>query len=237
MIVLLTAAAAAVSGLGPRAGLWPFRFGFKILQAAAIGAAGGALLSFIGLVWPQRGGERHFSIAAIVGLVLGGAVVGYPVYLIHLARSVPPIHDITTDTRDPPAFMEIAELRADAENSMVYPGGEIAAMQRKAYPDIKPARFNAPPDKVFDVALATARAMGWTIVAAVPADGRIEATDTTFWYHFTDDIAIRIRAEGQGTRVDLRSESRVGRSDLGTNARRIRRYLAALDQQMAASGG
>jgi uncharacterized protein (DUF1499 family) len=85
-----------------------------------------------------------------------------------------------------------------------------------------------PPARAFERALAVARAQGWEIVAAVPAEGRIEATDTTRFFGFKDDIVIRVKAEGAGSRVDVRSLSRVGKSDVGKNASRIRAYLRAL---------
>jgi uncharacterized protein (DUF1499 family) len=83
---------------------------------------------------------------------------------------------------------------------------------------------------MFKRAEATARAMGWEIVAAEPGEGRIEATDTTMWFGFKDDIVIRIVPEGEGSRLDIRSMSRVGKSDLGKNADRIRKFLAALKE-------
>lgn len=84
------------------------------------------------------------------------------------------------------------------------------------------------PPQAFEQALRTAKNMGWTIVNSNPGEGRIESTDTTFWFGFKDDIVIRITAAGQESRVDVRSVSRVGRSDVGTNAKRIRRFLQKL---------
>jgi len=88
-----------------------------------------------------------------------------------------------------------------------------------------------PPAQAFDRALQTAREMGWTVVDSNSGEGRIEATDTTFWFGFKDDIVIRITPADQGSRIDLRSVSRVGRSDVGTNAKRIRKYLKKLPGQ------
>ena len=106
----------------------------------------------------------------------------------------------------------------------MYFAGETAARQVTAYPDIKTIVIQAPAEQVFARAQATARDMGWEIVASVPAEGRIEATATTAWIGFEDDIVIRIVSTGAETRVDLRSKSRVGRSDLGMNASRIRAF-------------
>jgi len=144
------------------------------------------------------------------------------------ARNKPPIHDITTDTADPPPFVAIVPLRRDARNPVEYGGPAVAAQQREAYPDIAPLSLPVPPAQAFERAERAARGQGWEIVAAVPAEGRIEATDTTRWFGFKDDVVIRVRPEGAGSRVDVRSVSRVGRGDVGTNARRIGQFLDAL---------
>jgi uncharacterized protein (DUF1499 family) len=144
------------------------------------------------------------------------------------ARRVPFIHDITTDAADPPAFVAVLPLRAGASNPAAYGGPEVAAAQARAYPDIAPRYLAAAPAGAFEQALAAARGMGWAIVAADPAAGRIEATATSRWLGFQDDVVVRIRPDGGGSRVDVRSASRVGKSDLGVNARRIREYLRRL---------
>jgi uncharacterized protein (DUF1499 family) len=146
---------------------------------------------------------------------------------------VPPIHDITTDTQDPPQFQAVAPAREAAMNQVAYPGGQTAEQQRRAYPTVEPLLLAASPDAVFDAALALARDSGWSIAGTDPEAGRIEATAETFWYGFKDDIAIRIRATGDGqVRVDVRSASRVGISDLGVNAARIRTFTAELEQRV-----
>jgi uncharacterized protein (DUF1499 family) len=144
------------------------------------------------------------------------------------AQRVPPIHDITTDTDDPPRFADILPLRKDAPNSADYGGPDLAAQQQAAYPDIQPVMLRMPGQEAFTQALKAADAMGWDIVAANPEEGRIEATDTTRWFGFKDDIVIRIQAQGDESRIDVRSVSRVGKSDVGTNARRIRAYVRRL---------
>ena len=170
------------------------------------------------------------AVLALAGAALSVAVVAIPVSWRLTATSVPPIHDITTDIDRPPQFVAILPLRAKAPNPASYPGGEVAVKQRAAYPDVRTVILNVPSDQAFARALETARALGWRIVAAVPAEGRIEATDTTFWFGFTDDVVIRITRAGSGSRIDLRSTSRVGKSDLGTNAGRIGKYLSKLKE-------
>jgi uncharacterized protein (DUF1499 family) len=139
-----------------------------------------------------------------------------------------PIHDITTDTEDPPPFVALLALRRTTFNGAEYGGEKIARLQKAAYPDIQPHDLAEPPARAFERSLAAARAMGWRIVAAVPEEGRIEATATTPLLRFKDDVVIRVTSRGAGSRIDVRSKSRLGRSDLGANAKRIRAYFRAL---------
>jgi uncharacterized protein (DUF1499 family) len=210
------------AGPGTRMGLWTHRTGFQMLRYAVYAGAGGAVLAVIAMLVGARRGM------AALALVLGVGAIVPPVMLQRSARSKPPIHDITTDTLDPPPFVAVAPLRRDAPNPVAYGGPEIAAQQKKAYPDLEPAVLSVPPAQAFDRALQAAKAQGWEIVAAVPGDGRIEATDTTRWFGFKDDVVIRVRPQAAGSRVDVRSVSRVGRGDVGTNAARIRKFLDAV---------
>jgi uncharacterized protein (DUF1499 family) len=222
--------AAAFSGLGAQWGWWHFRAGFQILRWAAYGGIAAVVISLLGAAhaWPTFG-RRGFSLA-LIGMVLGAVTVGVPWYWQRTARSVPPIHDITTDTQNPPQFSAILPLRADAPNPPEYAGGEVAARQREAYPDIQPLRLAESPETAFARALNAARSLGWEVVDADAEAGRIEATDRTFWFGFADDVVIRVTPAGEGARVDVRSKSRVGGSDVGANARRIRRFMTRLQE-------
>lgn len=221
------AAAAIFSGWGTRAELWSFGAGFRVLAWAVATIAAGTLLALIGLV-TTRGGKKRGRLRAAVGTAVGLAAAGVPLwYLVH-ARTVPAIHDISTDLENPPMFSAVVPIRRGAPNPVEYGGPEVAEQQRRAYPDIQPVALTLPPDQAFERALETARDMGWDIVDANPAQGRIEATATTFWFGFKDDVVVRISPTESGSRVDVRSLSRVGRSDVGTNARRIRTYLGKL---------
>ena len=210
------------AGPGTRIGLWAFGRGFQMMRWAAYAGMVGAALAVVALLLgPRRG-------LAVLALALGLAAFVPPWLVERNAMGKPPIHDITTDTADPPPFVAIVPLRRDARNPVEYGGPEIAAQQRKAYPDIAPLFLPAPPAQAFERAEWAARGQGWEVVAAVPAEGRIEATDTTQWFGFKDDVVIRIRPEGAGSRVDVRSVSRIGRGDVGANARRIREFLETL---------
>jgi uncharacterized protein (DUF1499 family) len=182
--------------------------------------------------------RRKLALAALPGIVLAAAVVLVPLDQWRRAADAPPIHDISTDLDDPPAFAALRGAREAAPNAVDHPGEGTARMQRAAYPDLEPVRLAAGRDAVFAAAQSVARDLGWRIAEADPAEGRIEAVDRTFWFGFRDDVVIRVTGEEDGrTRVDVRSASRVGRGDLGTNARRIRDFLTRLQERVQAPPG
>jgi uncharacterized protein (DUF1499 family) len=219
------------SGPGYRAG-W-LALGTALQRGLAWGAYAGiaaVVLGGLGIILNARGRHSRAVALAVVALAIGAAATVIPVRWQRLARAVPPIHDITTDTVTPPTFVEVAALRRslNVPNSLEY-AEEVAAQQRHSYPDLAPAFLAVPPADAYRRALDTVRSLGWAVVSEDEDAGRIEATDTTYWFGFKDDVVIRVAALPDGTsRVDVRSVSRVGRSDVGTNARRIRRYLAGL---------
>ncbi len=216
-----------LAGFGSRLGVWQFRTGFAMLKWGAYGGLVAAFLSLAGTL--LAGKKRHLAgiASGLAGIVIGATVFAVPLEWRIKAMGVPAIHDITTDIVNPPQFVAILPLRKDAPNPAAYGGPEVAIKQRAAYPDIQPLVLNAPKALAFDQALAAGRAMGWQIVAEEPREGRIEATDTTFWFGFKDDIVVRVTGvDEHRSLVDVRSVSRVGRSDAGTNAARIRAYLA-----------
>ena len=217
-----------VSGPGTRYGLWTWQAGLALVEwgfFAGVVAAVGALALLVLLAFPRF---RARPWMPLLSLALALAAVAPPLILLGQAKSVPPIHDISTDTADPPAFVGLLEERRKAPNGFAYGGEAVAAQQRRAYADIKPVIVKSAPRDTTQRAIDAARAMGWEVVAADAATGRIEATDTSTWFGFKDDIVIRVRPEGEGSRVDVRSVSRVGVSDLGANAKRIKGFLAKL---------
>jgi uncharacterized protein (DUF1499 family) len=186
------------------------------------------LIALIGL----RSGKPFGAFAqAASGLLIGLAIIAVPLQWMRTAQRVPPIHDITTDTEDPPSFVKVLERRKDAANPAEYGGPALAAQQKEGYPSLGPLTLSLPPDQAFQHALLTAAESGWEVVDANLIEGRIEATDTTFWFGFKDDIVIRIAPTAGGSRVDVRSVSRVGKSDVGTNAKRIENYLKRLKER------
>lgn len=224
-VLVLTA---ITSGLGTRFGWWGFRTGLSVLKWAMYGELAVMAVSIIcGVLAYSRGSGSGLPLF-ILAVIISVAALSVPLRMYLIARSVPAIHDITTDTSNPPQFDAVLGLRKDALNSSEYGGNALAEQQKKAYPDIVPLLLELPPAQVFERALAYAKRHGWAIVNADAEKQLIEATDTTFWFGFRDDIVIRIVPEGNGSRIDVRSLSRVGRSDVGANAARIRKLLKAL---------
>jgi uncharacterized protein (DUF1499 family) len=227
LLGLACGAAELVSGPGNRLGLWSYREGILILRVAGWSALAALAVSAVGCVVAGTARARPALMIGYAALIVGALTFGFPAYFYYVVQHVPRIHDISTDTDNPPRFITVMELRRGAENKTDY-SAETAAQQKQGYPDIAPAMMNMPSGAAFDRALAAARAMGWIIVASVPAEGRIEATATTLLFGFKDDIVVRVTPEGAGSRVDVRSLSRVGRSDFGTNAKRVRTFLGKL---------
>lgn len=220
----------AAGPIGWRMELWHFRFGFQTLMPWAawigVGAAGLGLASIaIGFGTMRRG-----ALLAALLAVAGGAVAIWIPWSWGQMRGIhPPINDITTDTERPPVFKAAAALRKGLGiNSVTYGGGAVAKHQLDAYSDIAPVTTPLAPAAAYAKAITAARGMGWTITADEPGSGHIEASERSRWFGFTDDIVIRVEANAGGSVIDIRSQSRWGRSDFGVNVRRVRIYIAAL---------
>lgn len=235
----------AAAALGVKFGLWGWRTGLGALTvdfgpplAMAVLALGVLALIAAILVRPRGRG----ALPALVGLIVPALILYQAGQMRAQAQSVPPIHDISTDLQDPPQFSEVLISLRDAsgaENAL--DGGQTAGpqnrpvreLQREAYPDISTLSYSQPPKTVFEAAQAAAEAMGWTVQYSDAQAGRLDATAETFWFGFKDDVAIRVRpAQEGGALVDIRSVSRVGVSDLGANAARIRAFREALEARL-----
>jgi uncharacterized protein (DUF1499 family) len=224
-------AAAFVGGAAPayRYADFSLQHAFTLMTWGVFAAGAAAVLAILWVIFSAISRSMEGLMSFILALVLAIGAAYMPLNMRATAAKLPFIHDITTDTANPPAFVAIAPLRADAKNGIDYKTDP--AKQQAGYPDIAPLVLpDIAPADLFTRAEAIARAMGWEIVAAEAAEGRIEATDTTAWWGFKDDIVIRIAAEGTGSRLDIRSMSRVGDSDIGKNAERIRAFLAKVKE-------
>ena len=211
-VLLLT-----ISGPGTRADLWPFRVGFGMFAGALLVGFAAAGAAIVGLVLPLQ--RAHSGPLLVAALILGAASAAVPLDYVRRVKTLPYINDITTDTDRPPQFSPPKTYE-----------GHFAEFQRRRYPNVRPLELELPPKQAFARAAEAARGHGWEITALDESVGRIEAVVTTRWFGFKDDVVIRITPAGAGSRVDMRSKSRVGRSDVGTNAYRIEEFLARMER-------
>jgi len=209
-------------------GLLGWQAGLGMFVVAALLAGLGGIFCLVAL-FRKRG-----SVGVVVAAAAGIAALAVPAAIVVDGGRYPPINDITTDTANPPTFDTItADMRGPGAAPLGYDPG-FAAIQARGYPDLAPLTLPGTPADVHAKAFLAAQKMGWTIVGGgIPRggsldSGRIEATDTVPWWGFKDDIVIRLSPDGSGTKIDVRSKSRVGKGDLGVNAKRISDYLDAL---------
>lgn len=224
-------AVAALSIIIVRSNLLEIVPALATFAAALVFAALAILLAFAAFAVIWRQGLAGLG-RALLGLFLGLLLIAYPAYLGTRAARLPPISDITTDFSNPPRFEALARMRP--RDRVDYPGAQIAALQRKGYPDVGPLDLDVAPKVAYDAAMALITKRKWVVSdARSPAlgrrDGVIEATARTPIMGFRDDVVIRFSPNGPGTRVDMRSASRVGTHDLGANASRIRSLLEDID--------
>jgi uncharacterized protein (DUF1499 family) len=231
LYVALVAIGALVLGvLGATAGLLAPLLGFMLFAAAMVlGSILSIPLGLIAIVVtraregrPARPGRR----AAVAATAIGAALLVVLALLASRVGGVPAIHDVTTDPDDPPQFVAAARAADNQARDLAYPhgSGDVTALQRAGYPDLEPIRLPVPPDQALQRARAAAEELGWEVVEADESQGRLEATSTSSLFKFVDDIVVRVRPDAAGSVVDVRSTSRVGESDLGANAKRIRAF-------------
>lgn len=237
-----------VAALGTKFHLLDWRLGFGLMtfRWGPLLMMGVGALALIGLLLALFTPPRRGIGSALVALLIPALGVGYGLYVRQQAQSIPPIHDISTDLVDPPGFSQaVVQAREavpegndlDLLAKRTGDGRAFTELQQDNYPDIASIPTGLSPERAFDEALALAGEQGWTMGRTDRDLGVIEATTSTFWYGFTDDIVVRVRADGSGARVDMRSVSRVGRSDLGANAARMRPFLAELRRRLAEAEG
>jgi uncharacterized protein (DUF1499 family) len=215
--------AVALAVLGPALAFLRLVPGLAGFGLYALGGLLAVVTAIIALIAAARG--RGFGLGRVLALVL--AVVF--VITASGGAGVPRINDYTTDPKEPPAFVEAIQIPANAGRDMSYPP-EFAAEAQTCCADLRPARLPAPPAEAFARAKRAAESMGnWEVTVADASSGRIEAVATTTVFGFRDDIAIRVRPDGSGSRIDMRSKSRDGKGDMGANADRIRAYVTTVE--------
>lgn len=235
------------AALGSKFGIWDWSFGLGTLSQGVgvkmlAACAGLGVLSVLAtlVIRPRKGWW-----IGILALAVGAAGFAKGAATQKTVMSLPFIHDVSTDTQNPPQFTgSILAERAKVKgvNTLDYIGKKaptgkdsppklVSALQTQAYPNVRPLVLSGEADVVFGKALGAAKAMGWSVKDHEAAAGVIEATATSFWYGFKDDVSIRVKpAEGGGSIVDVRSVSRVGTSDIGANAARIIEFLEKLSE-------
>jgi hypothetical protein len=223
---------ALASGLGVRAGLWEFRTGFTILRWATYAAGAASIVAALALLTLKFAGGALWEPRAVVALLLGLVVFAVPYFTVREFRKIPTVADATTNVEDPPEFVALVPVRErTAQNPLVYRREEAAVPQAQYFPDLQTLESVKTPAEIVIAAKTAVEAMGLELVAADPAAGRLEATDTSLWFGFKDDLVLRVRARPDGgTLIDVRSASRVGRLDGGVNGKRVRKLLLKLQE-------
>lgn len=219
------------SGYGYNWGIWSLGMAFTLLTYSAYATIALAVIGLIS-IWFLRKGRAKAVILAVMAVLLTASVSITALYWQQRAQSVPPIHDITTDIENPPEFSAMVRLRADAPNPPEYAGPETAEAQREAYPEIQPIILPENLQEVMDAAVILITEREWKLVAINRNQGRIEATEKLAWFGFKDDVVLRFTETAEGTLVDMRSKSRIGRSDVGVNAKRIEEFLEDLEESI-----
>lgn len=225
VIQLVWAGLAMLAVAGSKFSLLPWRPSLLTVAAAVVGMS--LIGSFALLIMLQSFIKKRSGLArsCLLAVLLSVLPLGGVLYFGLQGADVPPIHDITTDTENPPLFLVARTLRTKQENSVEYGGESVARLQLAGYPHIRPLQSTLAPGAAYRRSLQAAEILGWQITASDEAGGRIEAMVESLLFGFTDDIVVRITPTGAGSRIDLRSASRVGVSDLGVNARRIDKFF------------
>jgi uncharacterized protein (DUF1499 family) len=232
-MALFSLAATVLAIIILRSGLleiWPALTTFFGALALAVVALLLALAAFV-VIWRKGFQGLGYALTAIA---IGLALLAYPTYLVAKSYKLPRLYDITTDPLDPPRYEALARIRPRDANPILYAGLSAAELQRAAYPDIEPLEVDAGVQASYEAALAVVRKRRWNVVEARPPqpprrEGRIEAVARTPIMGFRDDIVVRVRADGEGARVDVRSSSRYGSFDFGANAARVRSLVEDID--------
>jgi len=226
MWALLLLAIYPLAIIAARLEIWHFRNSFLLFIVAALVSF--AMLT-MGLLKLSKGvkSESQALLVVIVVTLLPLSVMGSFVYK---AQKYPFIHDISTDLVHAPQLKAAAKARVDSDHSVEYLASEVAQLQENAYPQLLPLKVTQSPQAVFNAAKGLMLENGWQLMAENNQQSpfTLEASHTSLLFGFTDDLVVRIQATEDGAVVDMRSMSRVGKSDMGANAQRIQRFLTDL---------
>ena len=230
--ILVGAVVAAVllplGALGSKFGIWGFQGGFLLLAGGTILALLGLVVGLVAMIVSSKRGYAEDKPSLLIGMGISALIIALMGVQFYTASSVPPIHNISTDIAEPPEFAAVVALRGETSNPLEYNADQLGPLQREAYPWVVPLNLDMAPAEALALAERALTDLGLEIVAVDAAAGIVEATATTFWFGFKDDVVVRVKGDGAGSRVDVRSVSRVGQSDLGANARRIGQILESM---------
>jgi Protein of unknown function (DUF1499) len=226
-IGVLSVVATRFGGLAPQGGI--ALLGLAILLAVL--AVVSAIVAFAS-IW--RTGAPGAGLAA-KGLALAALLLAWPAYQGFTATQLPAVNDVTTDVAEPPSFSR-SRAALDARQGYLPPefDRQRAPEQWEEYADLRTILLEQPPEDVMVLAQRAATNLGWQVVdTASPAGrtgvGRVDAVTRSLLFRFPDDITIRVRAGAGETRIDLRSASRMGRHDFGSNAQHIRDFTREIE--------
>jgi uncharacterized protein (DUF1499 family) len=237
-MALFSLVAALLSVIIVRSGLLEIRPALATFGGALVFAVLALLLALGAFVVIWKDGLAGMG-HALTAIAIGIGLLAYPAYLGVKAYKLPWIYDITTDPLDPPRYEVLARVRPRDANPVIYAGLSAAEEQRNAYPEIEPLEEDVTPMAAFTAALAVINKRRWLIVNQRPPqlprrEGHIEAVARTPIMGFRDDVVVRVRPNEDGARIDLRSSSRYGSFDFGTNAARIRTLMDDIDDAIGA---
>ena len=238
-MALFALAAAILGTLIVRAGLLDMVPALATVVGALVLAVAAMLTAVAAMVVIWREGVDGLG-HALWALFIGAALIAYPAYLGTKAYRLPMIYDVTTDPDDPPRLEALARVRPrSGANPVTYPGPAFATLQRVAYPEIQPLELTVPPRVAYDVVNSVIAKRKWRVVdtrrpQSRGRDGHIEAVARTIIMGFRDDVIVRIRGDDDGVRIDIRSSSRYGLHDFGTNAKRVASLIEDIEAAVAA---
>ena len=207
----------------------------NLVTVSVIGLSIAVLIAVGAIVRIWIGGETGAS-QAIVAILIALVGLAGPAWFAAQYFMLPPLTAIETTPSEPLEFKMLAKTRP-ADANPVENLDEIGIEeQQEAYPDIRPMALERSATEVFNLVQEAVRRLGWTVAISEPPGndgvGRIEATDRTLIMGFTDDVAVQVKGDDTQAKIDVRSVSRYGQHDLGTNAARVRTLFAEVKTEL-----
>lgn len=216
----------------------PTQVALNLFAIAFLGALAALVLGAVAIVHVWRHGTSGGAYA-LIGMLVAAGMLGWPIAYVPAYMSQPKVNDVTTDIKEPPAFVKLARLREAAGNGAAFSRARFEAVPRDTYADLKPLTIRRPVEETFDIVLDAIKRMRFEIAGEEPPTrtrpGLIEAVDRTMVIGFYDDVSIRVVGDNQQTKIDVRSASRYGQHDFGRNASRTRRILSELKARIDAT--